>query len=97
MSVLVGLKGGNVFYGPVTLTFQLYPPYAWLVFVLIGLISVGVVLLALRTSLIRSPGPDPEHGKQRRYSLGRVQMVYWFVVVTASYLYIWLTTRTTIR
>lgn len=92
MSALVGTKGGNVFYGPLTLSFDLYPSYAWLVFVVLGVIAVSVILLALRSDLIRAPGPDPGPGLKRPYSLGRVQMVYWFVIVIGSYLYIWLIT-----
>ena len=65
-----------------------------------GIISLLVVLvtlilfiwLARTTSLIREPGSCPVPGKLRPYNLGRTQMAFWFFLIYASYLCIWLVT-----
>lgn len=65
-----------------------------------GLISLAVVLgllvllvcLSTRTNILRDPGPGPATGRYRPYDLGRVQTAFWFLLVTTSYLCIWLIT-----
>jgi hypothetical protein len=67
-----------------------------------GLILIALFALAMRTGLLRDIGPAPPEGKtkgwflmkpvRKPYSLGRVQMAYWFVLVIASFLFIWLVT-----
>ena len=65
-----------------------------------GVISVVVVLvtlilflwLARTTNLIREPGACPVPGKLRPYNLGRAQMSFWFFLIYASYVVIWLIT-----
>lgn len=65
-----------------------------------GVISVVVVLvtlilflwLARTTNLIREPGACPVPGKLRPYNLGRAQMSFWFLLIYASYVVIWLIT-----
>lgn len=65
-----------------------------------GLIALVVVLvtlflllwLARTTNLIREPGACPVPGKLRPYNLGRAQMAFWFFLVYASYVTIWLIT-----
>jgi hypothetical protein len=47
--------------------------------------------LARRTGILRDPCPDLPP-PQRPYSLGRTQMAFWFFVVVAAYLLIWLIT-----
>ncbi len=91
MLLSVGLKGGT-FYGPAKLTFQLYPNYAGLVFGVMGVLFAAVAWLATKSGLIRASGPAPGPGKERPYSLGRMQMAWWFVLVVGAYLYIWLIT-----
>ncbi|HTG15495.1 MAG TPA: hypothetical protein VK747_09535 [Blastocatellia bacterium] len=51
-----------------------------------------LVWLAKTTSLIREPGPKPAGGKLRPYNLGRAQMAFWFFLIYASYVVIWLIT-----
>ena len=66
-----------------------------------GVISVVVVLvtlilflwLARTTNLIREPGACPVPGKLRPYNLGRAQMSFWFFLIYASYVVIWLITN----
>jgi hypothetical protein len=65
-----------------------------------GVIAAVVVLvtlilflwLARTTNLIREPGPCPVPGKLRPYNLGRAQMSFWFFLIYASYVVIWLIT-----
>lgn len=64
-----------------------------------GVIALIIVLatlaqflwLARTTSIIREPGPKVA-GKLRPYSLGRTQMAFWFFLIYASYVVIWLIT-----
>ena len=64
-----------------------------------GVIALIIVLatfaqflwLARTTSIIRDPGPKVA-GKLRPYSLGRTQMAFWFFLIYASYVVIWLIT-----
>ena len=48
--------------------------------------------LARTTNLIREPGDCPAPGKLRPYNLGRTQMAFWFIMIYASYVTIWLIT-----
>ena len=67
------------------------------------LLTVGVILLliallvlflvlAIKSDIIRDPGPEPAPGDRRYYSLARSQMAWWFFIVVAAYLYIELVT-----
>jgi hypothetical protein len=68
---------------------------------LYGVVSLLVVLLTLilflwlarTTNLIREPGACPVPGKLRPYNLGRTQMAFWFFMIYASYVTIWLITN----
>jgi hypothetical protein len=53
---------------------------------------VLLIWLARNTNIIREPGPKPGGGKLRPYNLGRTQMAFWFFLIYASYLVIWLIT-----
>ncbi len=65
-----------------------------------GIISLAVTLgilifsvyLGTHTSMLRTPGPRPRKGGYRPYDLGRVQSAIWFIVVSTSYLGLWLIT-----
>ena len=96
-TVSVGLEDGSAFpsqHGkeqPVILT-VISPLY--------GLVALGVILgtlvfmlwLVRNTNIIREPGPPPAPGKRRPYNLGRAQMAFWFFLIYASYMAIWLVT-----
>lgn len=66
-----------------------------------GVVALAIVLLTLillvwlarTTNLIREPGPKPAGGKLRPYNLGRTQMAFWFFLIYASYVVIWLITN----
>ena len=70
-----------------------YPPAltAGVVLLLIGLFIVFLVL-AVKSDIIRDPGPEPAPGDRRYYSLARAQMAWWFFLVAAAYVYIALVT-----
>jgi outer membrane murein-binding lipoprotein Lpp len=67
---------------------------------LYGIIALLVILVTLilllwlcrTTNIIREPGPPPVPGKHRPYNLGRAQMAFWFFLIYASYMTIWLIT-----
>jgi hypothetical protein len=64
---------------------------------LIALLVIVVTLILLlwlcrTTNIIREPGPPPAPGKRRPYNLGRAQMAFWFFLIYASYMTIWLIT-----
>lgn len=68
------------------------PWYGFIALVIVSLTLILLVLLARKTNLIREPGPNPVGGKLRPYNLGRTQMAFWFFLVYASYVVIWLIT-----
>jgi len=72
---------------------------AWFICCLVGLIFYFylVIRLGSKTNMLRDPGIDlsPLGLSQtgtKPYSLGRVQMAFWFSIVLASFLFIWLIT-----
>lgn len=96
-TVSVGLEDGSAFLSqhgkeqPVILT-VISPVY--------GLVALAVILstvlfmlwLVRNSNIIREPGPPPAPGKRRPYNLGRAQMAFWFLLIYASYVTIWLIT-----
>lgn len=97
VTLSVGLEDGSAFDSVylqnnlVTLTL-ISPVY--------GLVSLAVIFgtlfllvwLVRKTNIIREPGPPPAPGKRRPYNLGRAQMAFWFFLIYASYVTIWLIT-----
>jgi hypothetical protein len=69
------------------------PVYGIIALVLVLATLILLVWLARTTNLIREPGPKPPGGKLRPYNLGRTQMAFWFFLVYASYVAIWLITN----
>ncbi|MDB5689222.1 MAG: hypothetical protein JWL91_1098 [Sphingomonas bacterium] len=64
-----------------------HPEIRWLAGIGIALLLVGLAGVARSTGLLRD-------GRSRyaRYSLGRVQMAWWFAVTIGGFVYIWLVT-----
>jgi len=107
VSVSVGLENEYPVATQVT-KFQLILLRAGWSLVALGIVLLMVVaifILAARSALLRDPGPAeaasdesaPWGRKVKRkvmvpYSLGRVQMAFWFLLVVASFLFIWVTT-----
>jgi hypothetical protein len=76
---------------PVPLT-VISPVYGLIALVLILFTMLQLLWLARSTNIIREPGPPPVAGKKRPYNLGRAQMAFWFFLIYASYVTIWLIT-----
>jgi hypothetical protein len=97
VAVSVGLENGSAFdsvhgeSNPLPLT-VISPVYGLLALVIIFVTLVLLLWLVRKTNIIREPGPPPGPGKQRPYNLGRAQMAFWFFLVYASYMSIWLIT-----
>src|SRR6185503_18819495 len=68
------------------------PVYGVVSLLVIGATLVLLLWLARTTNIIREPGPSPVAGKRRPYNLGRAQMAFWFFLIYASYVAIWLVT-----
>ena len=68
------------------------PKYGITALIIVLVTLFLLVWLARTTNLIREPGPKPIGGKLRPYNLGRTQMAFWFFLVYASYVVIWLIT-----
>lgn len=93
----VGLEDGSAFDtvhekdNPVTLT-VISPVYGATALIVILVTLILLIWLVRKTNIIREPGPPPATGKRRPYNLGRAQMAFWFFLVYASYVAIWLIT-----
>ena len=68
------------------------PAYGLIALLIIAVTLVLLVWLVTHTNIIREPGPPPTPGKRRPYNLGRAQMAFWFFLIYASYITIWLIT-----
>ena len=97
VTLSVGLEDGSAFdsihekENPVTMT-VISPVYGVVALLIITATLVLLIWLARNTNIIREPGVCPTPGKRRPYNLGRAQMAFWFFLVYASYLTIWLIT-----
>ena len=97
-TISVGLEDGSAFKSvhgrgeqPITLT--VINPLYGLVALAVILSTLGLLLwLVRKTNIIREPGPPPAPGQRRPYNLGRAQMAFWFFLIYASYMTIWLIT-----
>jgi hypothetical protein len=68
------------------------PRYGLIALVIVLVTLVLFLWLARSTNIIREPGPKPVGGKHRPYNLGRSQMAFWFFMIYASHVVIWLIT-----
>jgi hypothetical protein len=68
------------------------PVYGILALVVIVVTLILLLWLCRTTNIIREPGPPAISGKRRPYNLGRAQMAFWFFLIYASYMTIWLIT-----
>jgi hypothetical protein len=97
VTLSVGLENGSAFDSvherdnPVVMT-VISPVYGIVSLLVIGATLVLLIWLARNTNIIREPGVCPTPGKRRPYNLGRAQMAFWFFLIYASYLTIWLIT-----
>jgi len=97
VTLSVGLEDGSAFDSvhekgrelPLTIISPVYGIVALLVIIVT---LVLLIWLIRNTNIIREPGPPPTPGKRRPYNLGRAQMAFWFFLIYASYITIWLVT-----
>lgn len=68
------------------------PVYGIIAVIIVVATLILLIALSRKTNLIREPGPTPIGGKLRPYNLGRTQMAFWFFLIYASYVTIWLVT-----
>jgi len=68
------------------------PVYGLIALLIITVTLILLLWLVTHTNIIREPGPPPTPGKRRPYNLGRAQMAFWFFLIYASYVAIWLVT-----
>jgi hypothetical protein len=95
ISVTVGdSKNRQAFESDIYATFVLYPWFTRLALLLVIVLLVILVMLATNTDLLRDTSAGhPEPPDKTPLSLGRVQMAWWFYLVIAAYVYIWLVTQ----
>ena len=97
VTLSAGLENGSAFDSvhekdnPVPLT-VISPVYGILAVLVILVTLILLLWLARKTNIIREPGPPAASGKRRPYNLGRAQMAFWFFLIYASYVTIWLIT-----
>ncbi|HEU4510404.1 MAG TPA: hypothetical protein VFR78_19370 [Pyrinomonadaceae bacterium] len=97
VTLSVGLEDGSAFDSvhekdnPLPLT-VISPVYGVIAVLIIGATLILLLWLVRKTNIIREPGPPPAPGKRRPYNLGRAQMAFWFFLIYASYVTIWLIT-----
>lgn len=89
----IGLKDNmQIFDSQVDLALIVYPRYTWLIVVLLVTLLAATLILSVRTDLLRDGSAPPPLPARSPYNLGRVQMAFWFYLVIAAYLYVWLVT-----
>ncbi|HEY6139181.1 MAG TPA: hypothetical protein VI670_15565 [Thermoanaerobaculia bacterium] len=90
VNVTVGPDTQNTIGNPMEFELQILPRKQFWVFVLLLAVMLAVfVMLCRRTALIRGGSPDVPPA-QRPYSLSLFQMSFWFFLVIASYVFLWL-------
>lgn len=91
--VQVGLEGQPPFPGFARLQLQtLDSIWVWTFVVSFSLLLAAFVWLARGTDLLREGVIAPAAPQRRPYSLGRTQMAWWFFVVIASFVFLWMVT-----
>ena len=76
--------------GDQAVTFIVFPRWKALIFTLILIVSLCTLYGMNDDGLLRS-GPTPPVGKAP-YSMAKVQMMWWFILVVGSFLFIWIFT-----
>jgi hypothetical protein len=64
----------------------------YLFLVVFGITLVLFFRLATRSELLRNPNANPQPGQRSPFSLSRVQMAFWTLLVVAAYFFLWLVT-----
>ena len=85
----IGPAGGPAFPTVAEITLRVLPSYWVLIAIGLGLVVGVLIVLGKTTKLLRNSNGAATLAS---YSLAKHQMAVWFVVVLASYLYIWMIT-----
>ena len=87
--VSVGLEGEYAVESFASINLEVIP-HGWFAFWFILLLFLigGFGTLAVKSDVLRVPGPQPTGGERKSYSLSRSQAAWWFFIVLASYLFI---------
>jgi hypothetical protein len=96
-AVTVGVFADNAttLFGEKEVRFDVLPPIPWVVGGVLFIIALLVLflILAVKSNIIRDPGPDLGGTTLRTYSLARAQMAWWTFIILGSYAYIFALTR----
>ncbi len=87
--VSIGLEGEYAVESVASVNLELIP-HGWFAFWFLLLLFLigGFGALAIKSDVLRVPGPPPPGGELKAYSLARTQAAWWFFIVLASYLFI---------
>jgi len=91
LQVGVALGGTAPYFGPATITVQVFPSYSPLIVAFLLALLVLLVLMARMSDILRD-APSPDGGPRTSYSLARCQMAFWFFIIVGAYNYIWMVT-----
>jgi len=93
--VTVGQETGLPFGSDSTAKLYAIDPFwFWIYLGFLVLLLIGIVKLARGSNLLRDSGPAPD-GAKKSYSLARAQMAFWFFLIVAAYVFIWMVTSAT--
>jgi len=72
---------------------EILPPLEFYIFMMVlGITLLIFLYLTRRTGILRNPHVRPLPGTFAPYDLGRFQMAFWFFLVVAAYVFIWMVT-----
>ncbi len=93
--VTVGQETGLPFGSDSTARLYAIDPFwFWIYLGFLALLLIGMLKLARESNLLRDSGPSPD-GAKKSYSLARAQMAFWFFLIVATYVFIWMVTSAT--
>ena len=75
-----------------TLAFHIFDVTAWVALGAVLLVGGLLVWLARRSALLRDPANTSMQLKHRSFSLARTQLAWWFSIVFATFVFLWLVT-----
>lgn len=93
--ISIGLQRGIPVASEEMLNLVVYEPRLWTIswFCILVLIVAGFTVLSAKTELLRDSGPVPEQGSGRRsYSLAKVQLAWWTMILVVSSVLIYMVT-----
>jgi hypothetical protein len=90
---LADVRTGQPFVSQQVITLDIYPKKTPFVIAGLVVLLLALIVLGSRSNLLRdNPTDEPATSGRRPISLGRAQMAWWFYLVVAAFLYLWLIT-----